>query len=38
MAREKDAERKHRINYEIIVDAYDEYEQAMGWYIHLNDN
>jgi hypothetical protein len=31
MARTKDAERDHRIHYEIIVDAYDEYEQAMGW-------
>ncbi len=38
MARENDKERKHRIHYEIIVDAYNEYEQAMGWYIHMNDN
>ena len=38
MTREHDEEREHRIHYEIIVDAYDEYEQAMGWYIHMNDN
>ncbi|MDZ7879496.1 MAG: calcium-binding protein [Saprospiraceae bacterium] len=35
MARIKDEEREHRIHYEIIVDAYDEYEQAMGWYYHF---
>ena len=38
MARQHYEEREHRIHYEIIVDAYDEYEQAMGWYIHMNDN
>jgi hypothetical protein len=38
MAKEKDAERDHRIHYEIIVDAYDEYEQAMGWYYYMADN
>ncbi len=38
MAKEKDEERDDRIHDEIIVDAYDEYEQAMSWYIHLNDN
>ena len=26
-----DPEREHRINMEIIVDAYNEYEQALGW-------
>ena len=38
MAREKDKERDHRIHYEIIVDAYDEYEQAMSWYYHMEEN
>lgn len=38
MAREHDKEREHRIHYEIIVDAYDDHEVAMGWYIHMNDN
>ena len=38
MAKDHDEEREHRIHYEIIVDAYDEYEQAMSWYIHTNDN
>jgi hypothetical protein len=31
MAREKDAERDHRIHDEIIVDAYDDEEQATSW-------
>ena len=31
-------ERRHRIDYEIIVDCYDEYEQAMGWIIYLKEN
>ncbi|GAB3543783.1 calcium-binding protein [Spirosoma fluminis] len=27
-----DEEMQYRIDYEIIVDAYDEYEQSMGWF------
>jgi len=33
-----DPEREHRISMEIIVDAYNEYEQALGWYYYLKDN
>lgn len=29
---------KHRIDYEIIVDCYDEHEQKMGWIIYLTEN
>ncbi|MCL2119179.1 MAG: calcium-binding protein [Planctomycetaceae bacterium] len=32
-----DPEREKRIDYEIVVDAYDEYERAMGWYYSLQD-
>lgn len=31
----KNAEREHRIEMEIIVDAYGPEEQAMGWYYYL---
>lgn len=31
----KDEEREERIHMEIIVDAYDGDEQAMGWYYYL---
>jgi hypothetical protein len=31
----KDRIREHRIDMEIIVDAHDEVEHAMGWYYHL---
>ena len=34
---EENAEREHRIDYEIVVDAYDEYERSAGWYCHLDD-
>ena len=34
---EKDEEREHRIDFEVIVDCYDEYEQAMGWETYLGD-
>lgn len=34
----KDKIREHRIDMEIIVDAYDEEERAMGWYYYLEDN
>ena len=33
----KDKEREHRIMMEIVVDAYDPEEQAMGWYYYLED-
>jgi Calcium binding len=32
-----DAEREERIEMEIVVDAYDEEERAMGWYYYLED-
>ena len=32
---EKDEDREHRIDMEIVVDAYDEVERAMGWYYYL---
>jgi len=36
MARQaKDEEREERIQMEIIVDAYDPEEQALGWYYYL---
>jgi DNA-directed RNA polymerase subunit E'/Rpb7 len=38
MAKEKDKERDNRIHDEIIVDAYGEYEQAMSWYYHMEEN
>ena len=38
MAREKNAERDHRIHDEIIVDAYGEEEQAMSWYYYMEEN
>lgn len=34
---EKDEAREYRISMEIIVDAYDSEEQAMGWYYYLQD-
>jgi len=34
---EENAERERRIDYEIVVDAYDEYERAAGWYCHLEN-
>ena len=33
----KDEEREERIGMEIVVDAYDEEERAMGWYSYLED-
>ncbi|MDR3301811.1 MAG: calcium-binding protein [Spirochaetaceae bacterium] len=33
----KDDKREERIMYEIIVDAHDEDEQAMGWYYYIED-
>jgi hypothetical protein len=34
---QKDAEREERITMEIVVDAYDEGERAMGWYVYLEE-
>lgn len=34
---EKDDIRENRIAFEAIVDAYDQEEQAMGWYYYLDD-
>jgi hypothetical protein len=33
-----DAVREHRIEMEIVVDAYGEEERAMGWHVYLDDN
>jgi hypothetical protein len=33
----KDEVREERINLEIVVDAYDEEERAMGWYSYLTE-
>jgi hypothetical protein len=33
----KDESREERIDMEIIVDAYDEEERAMGWYYYLDE-
>jgi hypothetical protein len=33
----KDPEREERIDMEIVVDAYDENERALGWYNYLED-
>jgi hypothetical protein len=35
---ERDEERDNRIRDEVIVDAYDEEEQAMGWYYYLAES
>jgi hypothetical protein len=34
---EKDDEREERITMEIVVDAHDSEDQAMGWYYYLGD-
>ncbi len=34
----KDEKREHRILYDVIVDAYGDEEQAMGWYYYFADN
>jgi len=31
-------ERKDRIEDEVFVDCYDEYEMAMGWFYYIEDN
>lgn len=35
--RERDETIEERIEMEIVVDCYDEYEQAAGWYVYLQD-
>jgi hypothetical protein len=35
---ERDEERENRIRDEVIVDAYDDEEQAMGWYYYLAES
>jgi hypothetical protein len=34
----RDEEREERIDMEIVVDAYDEEERAIGWYYYLAEN
>ena len=36
-ARAKDEMREERIAMEVVVDAYDSSERAMGWYYYLHD-
>lgn len=36
--REYDEEIEERIEMEIVVDAHDEEERAMGWYYYMADN
>ncbi len=33
----RDQDREYRITMKIVVDAYDEYERAMGWYCYIQD-
>ena len=33
----EDKARERRIDMEVVVDAYDEAERAMGWYYYLQD-
>ncbi len=37
-SKELNREIENRIEMEIVVDAYDESERAMGWYYYLQDN
>jgi hypothetical protein len=34
----RDEDREQRITMEIIVDAYSADEQAMGWYVYLEEH
>jgi hypothetical protein len=36
-SKSKIAEIEYRINYEIIVDAYDDHEIKMGWYYYMEE-
>jgi hypothetical protein len=33
----EDKKRERRIDMEVVVDAYDEVERAMGWYYYIHD-
>ncbi|MCK5810911.1 MAG: calcium-binding protein [Cocleimonas sp.] len=35
---ERNEEIEKRIDYDIVVDAYNEEERAMGWYYYIADN
>jgi len=35
---EKNQDREYRIDMEVVVDAYDREERAMGWYYYVSDN
>jgi len=35
---EQDQEREDRIAMKVTVDAYDEVERALGWYVYLDEN
>lgn len=37
-SKETNSEIENRIEMEIVVDAYDQAERAMGWYYYLQDN
>jgi len=37
-SRRREQAREARIHNEIVVDAYDASERAMGWYYHLEEN
>jgi hypothetical protein len=34
---DKNEEREYRISMEVVVDAYDSEEQALGWYYYLHE-
>lgn len=34
---DKDEAREYRIDMEVVVDAYDEVERALGWYYYLDE-
>ncbi len=36
--KKKEPAREERISMEIVVDAYDAWEQAMGWYYYMEDS
>lgn len=34
----RDEAREERISMEVVVDCYTEHEQAVGWYVYLDDH
>ena len=34
---EEEPDREYRIDMEVVVDAYDSEEPAMGWYYYISD-